>query len=211
MILCPKCKKLIDDDSVYCPYCATEFRTAGNFFKKQDARETQKKAKSIVTALAALLIGVIALTYVVESGWLDFDKSTSHEKNTNVAASNKSASSKANTNVRAVPEPVNLPDELFFMSDLDPKKNNDGTYSFRGRFTSYKFSPYSNTPTLYITAVNGREFSTGDTSLYYQMYINNSGEYSVVLSDILYAPAQIRGIIFEFVYDRNGNFVTLRQ
>ena len=204
MILCPKCKKLIDDNAAYCPYCETEFRNTdkGN---EQHFQENGGNRRLLPVFMAFTILALITCFAVY------FRTRDPQNNTTNVVVSNKSASHKTNTNVRAVPEPVNLPDELFFMRNLDPKKNNDGTYSFRGSFTSYDIAKYCTTPTLYITAVNGRKFSTGDTSLYYQTYINNSGEFSVVLSDIVDAPAQIRGIIFEFVYDSNGNFVTLRR
>ena len=204
MMLCPKCNKMIDDNSAYCPYCDAEFRNTDNG-NEQHFQENGGNRGLLPVFLAFIILALITC-FAVSFRIRDLQTNT-----TNVAALDKSVSYKTNTTVHTAPEPVNLPDEFFFMRHLDPKKNNDGTYSFRGSFTSYQIAPYCTTPTLYITAVNGREFSTGDTRLYYQRYINNSGEYGVVISDIMNAPAQIRGIIFEFVYDSNGNFVTLRR
>ncbi|MBQ3123957.1 MAG: hypothetical protein IJC09_00860 [Clostridia bacterium] len=105
-----------------------------------------------------------------------------------------------------------LPDELYFMTNLDPVKNSDGTYSFKGFFTGCKFSQYSIDPTLYIRTLNGKEFSTGETSMYYALYQNpRTGEYDSVLNGLMNNPSSITGILFEFVYDSDGNFVDLRQ
>lgn len=105
----------------------------------------------------------------------------------------------------------NDPDMPYCLTGLGTVKNSDGTYSFKGYITAYKFNQYSTNPTIYITAENGKEFSTGASEQFRHLYYGKDGEISVILNDILDNPQNLKGLLFVFTYDKNENIVEIRR
>ena len=132
-------------------------------------------------------------------------------ENENPTETYESESSTIKKTEELVPEKVVLPDSLFFLTDLDPVKKNDGTYSFYGCITACKFSQYSGAPTIYITAINGSDFSMGASQAFRRIYIGNDGNQSVLLNDIVYNLSNVKGIIFEFNYNADGELINITR
>lgn len=102
------------------------------------------------------------------------------------------------------------PNVPYFLKTLGTVKNSDGTYSFRGYITGCKF--FGSSATIYITASNGKEFSTGDDGLMVDLrkdiFVDpRTGNYSVMLNEIVENNSSIRRILFEFFFDEDGNYL----
>lgn len=164
-----------------------------------------------ITMMALVIIIGIMLTACGESdsyetysesisGAEDIVEETSEEVSEKESVSE---SKEQNDNV----EPEDTP---AFLRGLGTVKNSNGTFSFCGCITAYQFPPYGGVdPTIYITSLNGHEFSTGAADAFMRQYIGNNGEISVMLNDILYDSYNIKGIVFEFTFDAEGNIVNI--
>lgn len=96
------------------------------------------------------------------------------------------------------------PDMPYFLQRLGTVKHEDGTYSFKGIIT--KINPLGS---VYITTSNGKQFSTGNADLIYNLrtttfWNERKGAYVVLYNEILegYQPGMM-----EFFYDKDGNYL----
>lgn len=147
--------------------------------------------KKMITLALATIMAVMLTSCAEDDSYQDYSEATSESQEISKEES--------------VSEPEDTP---VFLQGLGTVKNQNGTFSFCGCVTAYQTSPYGGF-TIYITALNGHEFSTGAHEAFMRQYIGNNGELSVMIDDIVNLPNNIKGILFEFTFDTDGNIVNI--
>ncbi len=109
-MLCPNCKKELDEDVVFCPYCGTKLSEASNPAEKKPKKASGHRSRKTILVIVIVVIAVIVVAGVAVS---------LGRNSTGTSPRREEAATLSAENIAAAKEAVTIVDNYLDTSSVD--------------------------------------------------------------------------------------------